>query len=260
VPRFVLTDGGWHDPDGTARAVIAGDFSPLIDKLPPRDQTWAARWRELYPKVHAALERAVANHPRSETAAMRAALDAVPVGACVQLGNSLPVRVVDHAPGAGVARTVISQRGAAGIDGLIASAAGATRAGQPVLLVLGDVSFAHDTASLLAARDACAAPLAILVIDNGGGRIFNQLPYAKVAPAATLEQHWTTPPGIVPAAIATAYGVRGVTAATPATVGAAVATALATRGPSVIHAPVAATGAQYVRRDAIALLQQPRPS
>jgi len=66
-------------------------------------------------------------------------------------------------------RTVLTQRGAAGIDGLIASAAGATRGGQPVLLVLGDVSFAHDLGGLLAARCA-STPLAILVIDNRGDR------------------------------------------------------------------------------------------
>ena len=86
---------------------------------------------------------------------MRAGIDALPAGAALQIGNSLPIRVVDQVVrGGGAPRTVLTQRGAAGIDGLIASAAGATRAGAPVLLVLGDVSFAHDLGGLLAARCA----------------------------------------------------------------------------------------------------------
>ncbi len=253
--RWVITDGAWRDPDGTARAVIAGDFGDtlayLASRIAPReDMTFPAAWRELQGRISSALDRAIATHPRSETAVMRAALDALPAGALLQIGNSLPIRVVDHVRGGGNARTVITQRGAAGIDGLIASAAGATRAGQPVLLILGDVSFAHDVGGLLAAREA-QGPLAIVVIDNGGGRIFDQLPIAKLAPAAQLEQHWHTPPALDPVAVATAFGLRAVTAAAPAAVGSAIASALATRGPTVIHAPVTATGAQDVRRDAL---------
>jgi 2-succinyl-5-enolpyruvyl-6-hydroxy-3-cyclohexene-1-carboxylate synthase len=215
--------------------------------------TFSAGWRELQGRVGGAVDRAIASHPRSETAVMRAALDALPAGAMIQIGNSLPIRVVDHVRGGGNARTVLTQRGAAGIDGLIASAAGATVAGQPVLLILGDVSFAHDIGGLLAARDA-HAPLAIVVIDNGGGRIFDQLPIARLGPAAQLQQHWHTPPALDPAAVAAAFGLRAITAPTPAAVASAIASALATRGPTVIHAPVAQTGAQDVRRDALEYL------
>ncbi len=255
LPRYVLTPGDWRDPDASANAVIAGDLADALGYVAANvsarsDRTYGGEWRELHVRISAALDRAVATHPRSETAALRAALAGVPADAIVQIGNSLPVRVIDQVPGEGVARHVITQRGAAGIDGLIASAAGATHAGQPVLLVLGDVSFAHDVGGLLAAREA-HGPLAIVVIDNGGGRIFQQLPYAKVAAAATLQHHWTTPPGIDPAAVATAFGLRAITAATPAAIGAAIACALATRGPTVIHAPVSATGANDVRRDTL---------
>ena len=256
--RWVITDGAWQDPESNARAVIAGDLGDTLAYLaarvaPREDMTFPAAWRELQGRIGGALDRAIASHPRSETAVIRAALDALPAGAVLQIGNSLPIRVVDHVRGGGSARTVITQRGAAGIDGLIASAAGATFAGQPVLLILGDVSFAHDVGGLLAAREA-QGPLAIVVIDNGGGRIFDQLPIARSAPAAQLQQHWHTPPSLDPAAVATAFGLRSVTAAAPAAVASAIASALATRGPTVIHAPVTATGAQDVRRDALEYL------
>jgi 2-succinyl-5-enolpyruvyl-6-hydroxy-3-cyclohexene-1-carboxylate synthase len=145
---------------------------------------------------------------------------------------------------------VLTQRGAAGIDGSIASAAGATCAGQPVLLVLGDVSFAHDLGGLLAAR--CArAPLAILVIDNAGGQIFAGLPFARAQPGAAFERHWITAPEVDPAAVAAALGLRATTAASPAGAAAAIAAALATPGATVIHAPVTASGAHDVRRAAL---------
>ncbi len=255
TPRWVLSDREWHDPDGSARSVIVGDLAAsiayLAERIAPRDDiSFAAAWRALDGRIAGALDRAVASHPRSETAVMRALLDAVPEGAIVQIGNSLPIRIVDHARGGGASRTVITQRGAAGIDGLVASAAGATRAGKPVVLVLGDVSFAHDLSGLLAAREAIG-PLAIVVLDNGGGRIFNGLPIARTADPAMFAEHFITAPSIDPANIAVALGARGVTAASPATVASAVKAALASVGPTVIHAPVTATGAHDVRRDAL---------
>ncbi|HWU86601.1 MAG TPA: thiamine pyrophosphate-dependent enzyme, partial [Kofleriaceae bacterium] len=180
------------------------------------------------------------------------------------IGNSLPIRVVDHV-GMG-ARTggavdlpapgVLTQRGAAGIDGLIASAAGATRAGAPVLLVLGDVSFAHDLGGLLAAR-AAAAPLAILVLDNRGGQIFAGLPVARAGLGAAFDDHWLTVPDVDPAAVATALGLRSLTAASPAAAASAITSALATPGVTVIHAPVTASGAHDVRRAALELHAPP---
>jgi 2-succinyl-5-enolpyruvyl-6-hydroxy-3-cyclohexene-1-carboxylate synthase len=189
---------------------------------------------------------------------MRSAIAAAPVGTMLQIGNSLPIRVIDLVSDLRAHR-VITQRGAAGIDGLIASAAGATRAGAPVLLVLGDVSFAHDLGGLLAARRA-SAPLAIVVVDNDGGRIFAGLPIAKSGHVAAFEQHFLTAPELDPAAVALALGARAVTAASPSAVAAAVATALARPGVTVIHAPVCATGAQDVRRDALEFIQSSNPT
>ncbi|HET9990589.1 MAG TPA: thiamine pyrophosphate-dependent enzyme, partial [Kofleriaceae bacterium] len=154
------------------------------------------------------------------------------------------IRVIDQVATGGE-RVVITQRGAAGIDGLIASATGAA-ALAPTLLVLGDVSFAHDLGSLLVARTARHA-LAILVIDNGGGRIFGGLPFARTAEPELFERHFVTRPEVDVVAVAAALGVRAVTAATPQAIARAVATAFADTGPTVIHAPVAATGARDFR-------------
>ncbi len=261
--RHVLAGHAWHDPEATARAVILGDVGDAIARLAAAvdvraDAAWPAMWATLEAEAQAAIDAALAAHPRSETATIRAAIEAVPAGATIQLGNSLPIRVIDHAGGGGPSRAVLAQRGAAGIDGLIASAAGATCGGVPVLLVLGDVSFAHDLGGLLAAR-TIAAPLAILVVDNRGGQIFAGLPVARAELGGAFDTHWLTPPGVDPAAIASALGLRAITAASPAATASAVATALATPGVTVIHAPVSVSGAHDVRRMAIELVTATAP-
>ena len=245
-----------HHPDSDAIVILRALTATLAATVPRIEaragRAWTETWAALATRAVTAIEAALAAHPESETAALRAALAALPAGATLQLGNSLPIRIVDHVPALPAPHAVITQRGAAGIDGLVSSAAGATRAGAPVLLVLGDVSFAHDVGGLLAARCA-SAPLAILVLDNGGGQIFAGLPLAGTdLPRAVFDAHWTTTPDLDPVAVATAFGARALAARTPDAVGAAVATALASPGVTVIHAPVSASGAHDVRRTAIA--------
>jgi len=256
--RWVLAGHSWHDPDSAARAVILGDIAATIDavadavatRLPVPRPCEAAAWRDAEARAARATELALERHPQSEAALLRAAIAAAPAGATIQIGNSLPIRVIDQVCCGGAARAVITQRGAAGIDGLIASAAGATCAGRPVLLVLGDVSFAHDLGGLLAARTA-RAPLAILVIDNRGGQIFAGLPFGRAQPGAVFERHWITAPEIDPAAVAAALGIRAISATSPAAAATAIAAALASPGVTLIHAPVTVSGAQDVRRTAL---------
>ena len=256
--RYVLAGHHWHDPVGDAQSVILGDAGEAIARLveilerTPFEARTPARWAEVEARAARATASAIEQHPRSETALLHAALAAMPDAAIVQVGNSLPIRVIDHACAGGAQRSVLTQRGAAGIDGLISSAAGATHAGQPVLLVLGDVSFVHDLGGLVAAR-AAAAPLAILVVDNRGGQIFSGLPVAKAELGGAFAEHWLTAPNVDPAAVANALGMRSVTAASPQAAAGAIATALAQPGVTVIHSPVSVSGAHDVRRAAIEL-------
>ncbi len=272
--RWMLAGASWRDPDSSARAVILGDIELAITMIAAaldtasgarsmlsdartaspntRDahESWLDEWRAVEQRAEHALAYALRVHPGSEGAVIHEALSALPAGALLQIGNSLPIRVVDQVGQQAARCAVITQRGAAGIDGLIASAAGATVAGKPVLLVLGDVSFAHDLGGLLAARCA-TAPLAILVIDNGGGQIFAGLPVAKADLGAGFERHWLTAPDLDPVAVATALGAHGVRASTAPAAASAIAAALATPGITVIHAPVTASGARDLRSTAI---------
>ncbi|MCH1919575.1 2-succinyl-5-enolpyruvyl-6-hydroxy-3-cyclohexene-1-carboxylic-acid synthase [Shewanella sp. A3A] len=93
------------------------------------------------------------------------------------IGNSLPVRLYDmFAPITSEPATTYTNRGASGIDGLIATSCGvAAHAGRPTTLIIGDISALHDLNSLALARQA-QAPLVLVIINNDGGSIFNILP------------------------------------------------------------------------------------
>lgn len=89
------------------------------------------------------------------------------------LGNSLGVRLVDMVCQVGTTK-VYSNRGASGIDGIIATSAGASvGSSKPVLTLLGDTSLLHDLNSLALMRHQSNI---ILVVNNDGGAIFDMLP------------------------------------------------------------------------------------
>jgi 2-succinyl-5-enolpyruvyl-6-hydroxy-3-cyclohexene-1-carboxylate synthase len=265
--QWVLDDQLWRDPESSGCSVVIGELADTctrVDELlrarPHADradrEAFAAAWRVAEQHAAGATDRAMAEHPGNEVAIVEAALAAVPPDSIVQLGNSLPIRVIDHGRASDQSHTVIAQRGAAGIDGMIASAAGATRAGRPVLAIIGDVSFAHDLAALVAAREA-SAPLAILVIDNAGGRIFEGLPIARARLGAAFERCFLTPPSIDVCAVAEALGARTIRAGSPRATRDAVADALTNKTApwvTVIHAPVTPSGAHDVRRHALELV------
>ncbi len=270
--RFVIAEAGWPDGDSSADAVLIGDVADTLARitaaLPPHDQlapatrqrraAYASAWRAADRAAAIAIDAAAAAVPgplAAEHAAVRAAIAAVPDGGQLVLGNSLTIRVADEIADGGRDLTVLTQRGAAGIDGLIAGAAGAASHGVPTVVVLGDVSFAHDVGALACTR---GLPLAIVVIDNGGGRIFDRLPVAAAGlPAAAFERLWLTPPALDPAAAARAFGLAAATVRSPDELGAAIARGLGGDGPIVIHVPVAPHSAATVRSAALAALVSP---
>jgi 2-succinyl-5-enolpyruvyl-6-hydroxy-3-cyclohexene-1-carboxylate synthase len=91
------------------------------------------------------------------------------------IGNSLIIRLVDMVASLRGNR-VFTNRGASGIDGLVATAAGAQRMTRsPLLLLIGDTSLLYDINSLALLRQT-QEPVVVLVTNNDGGAIFDLLP------------------------------------------------------------------------------------
>ena len=94
-------------------------------------------------------------------------------------------------------------------------------------------------------------PLTIVVVDNRGGHIFDDLPLAAagVEPALYAEL-WLTAPAIDPVAVAAGFGVAALPVRKPDDLRAG-------PGPRLIHAVVAADGARTTRARALAHLAAP---
>ena len=233
VPQVVVdAEGGWLDPGRTAARRIVADPSALLEALADRvahgregpatrgagspgpgadnDErgSWLRRWLDADRVARRAIDEAL--DESEETFEGRVARDlvaALPDGATLLVGSSMPVRDVDAfaAPRDGV--RLLANRGASGIDGLVATALGAAACAEgPTVALLGDLAFLHDAGSVLgAARGERGAVL--VVCDNDGGGIFSFLPHARL-PAERFETLFATPHGLDLADLAAAAGLR----------------------------------------------------
>jgi len=93
------------------------------------------------------------------------------------IGNSLIVRLFDMFAHFN-SREVYSNRGASGIDGIVATAVGVqTVTEKPLILFMGDTSLLYDLNSMaLLTKISC--PFVLVVVNNDGGAIFDLLPVA----------------------------------------------------------------------------------
>ncbi len=96
--------------------------------------------------------------------------------ATLMLSNSLIVRDVDRVPVTTSPEKVISNRGASGIDGITSTALGVADAADQTTLITGDLAFLHDISALHSVHTG-NRNLHIVIINNGGGRIFRMLPF-----------------------------------------------------------------------------------
>jgi 2-succinyl-5-enolpyruvyl-6-hydroxy-3-cyclohexene-1-carboxylate synthase len=187
--EHVLVDpAGWPDPSHLANECIQAlpmlfcqaVADALADGQPPLDITWVRQWQEANRAAQSALSSALA--AISEIAEPRLFFELaqlLPEGATLFVGNSMPVRDLDSFfPATTRALRIVANRGVNGIDGVVSTALGiAAVSPEPVVLVIGDLSFYHDMNGLLAARRH-ALRATIVLLNNDGGGIFSFLPQA----------------------------------------------------------------------------------
>jgi len=95
------------------------------------------------------------------------------------LASSMSIRLMDMYAAPGSRVLTAANRGASGIDGTIASAAGfADGTGRRTVLLIGDLALLHDLNSL-SLLNKNSQPVTIIVLNNNGGGIFDFLPVAK---------------------------------------------------------------------------------
>lgn len=188
----------WADPARSAAKVVLGDPAASLAVLTAaarRAGLKAAPWDaldRLDAAARAALDQLEA--PPAEAALVRVVAGAAGGMTPVFVANSLVVRDFDSFLAAGAPPLALyANRGVSGIDGNLSTAAGiAAGSGRAVCAVLGDLALFHDLNALSLMRQV---PVVAVVVNNGGGAIFGQLPQAGLPEFQAL---WLTPPALAP--------------------------------------------------------------
>ncbi|HJB09752.1 MAG TPA: 2-succinyl-5-enolpyruvyl-6-hydroxy-3-cyclohexene-1-carboxylic-acid synthase [Candidatus Brachybacterium merdavium] len=225
----IVVDPGadWTDAARRAQLVV-----PAADgRGAPAPARWLEAWREAAQRVSRA-----AGEPSWQQRAALAVWQATTAGDILVLGSSSLVRDLEQRAGSTPGR-VIANRGLAGIDGTTSVAGGIalahtrerartgrdsrddpTASGQDsrppssgqrtagrVRALMGDLTALHDLTGLIIGPDEQTPELDLVVVDDGGGRIFAGLEHAA-APPELLRRFFTTPHGTDLAAAAAALG------------------------------------------------------
>jgi 2-succinyl-5-enolpyruvyl-6-hydroxy-3-cyclohexene-1-carboxylate synthase len=175
VPVTHYTDVPFRGmPRGELHAI---DTLPLFPRRVNRDEAFFAEDR----MQAAALGEILDAEPESELAMFRALSRSLPAEARVYLGNSLPIREWDlAAERAPKGFEYEANRGANGIDGQLSTFFGWCAPDRENVCVVGDLTAIYDLGAPWIASQLEGIRLRVVVVNNGGGRIFARVPSLRV--------------------------------------------------------------------------------
>jgi 2-succinyl-5-enolpyruvyl-6-hydroxy-3-cyclohexene-1-carboxylate synthase len=189
---------GWREAEFTATDLVVAEPSRLAARLSRLvsggrpDADWRDRWTDAEATHWSVVEEAEAFF---EGRILADVAELAPEPSTLFLSNSMPVRDADRfAKPSEAARTVLGNRGASGIDGIVSTALGAGSATTDHLtLVTGDLAYYHDMNGLLA-LERCGVDATVVLVNNDGGGIFHLLPIEAFDPPFTGQ--FRTPHGL----------------------------------------------------------------
>lgn len=127
-------------------------------------------------KLQEKLEILLEQEPKSEAGLFRRLSEKIPRSALTYVGNSLPIREWDLAATYdGGCRVIEANRGVNGIDGQVSTFLGLARDVTANWCVIGDLTALYDLSGPWAAGQRKLGATCIVVVNNGGGKIFNRI-------------------------------------------------------------------------------------
>ncbi|MYH08051.1 MAG: hypothetical protein F4146_05840 [Rhodothermaceae bacterium] len=168
-PHHVLTD--------RIQSKITGFCSYLLGEV-PQDKSYAA-WTETWMRANTLARRTLVSlidHKLSEPSVAWMLSRLADHTNWIFGASSMPIRDLQAFLERDTSPRIFANRGASGIDGTLATAAGIARgqSGSGTVL-LGDLAMLHDLNSLALLKDC---EITVVVVNNNGGGIFNMLPIA----------------------------------------------------------------------------------
>lgn len=157
---------------------------------------WLKSWQRAESDVSDLLEKHISSaNELNEPGISYQLSKLIPTDHSLMLANSMPIREMDMFAASGsFVGNIIANRGASGIDGLLATAAGYVYgSGKPLTMLAGDLAVLHDLNSL-ALLAQTPQPVILIIINNNGGGIFNFLPIA--GESDVFETFFGTPHGL----------------------------------------------------------------
>ncbi len=197
-------EGDWYEPSRIAGTILRADLGPTLEALATGlEGSGSTAYLDLW------LELQAKSEPTGPAALLhRAVAASAGDGTIIYTASSLAIREQEaFLPTGPTDLLFLANRGANGIDGLVGSAAGASvGSGREVILVTGDLGLIHDMSSLpLTARPG--ATVKVVVVNDGGGRIFETLPAAEVLSADELDRLMVAPSEVSLEGLAGAAGL-----------------------------------------------------
>jgi 2-succinyl-5-enolpyruvyl-6-hydroxy-3-cyclohexene-1-carboxylate synthase len=243
APMVIVADdrAAAYRPDPTRNATM---FVSVVPEPPTAfelyDDSWLDAWLAADARADTAITKRLDEGPTlTGPDVARTLWDVLDSSALLLAASSWPVRHLEsfaRVRDADEAPLVIGNRGASGIDGLLATAWGAalahqtprtaihidedgvaevvTATGGTAYALVGDLAFLHDHNGLLVGDDEPRPDLVIVVVDNDGGGIFGQL---EQSGTPHFERIFGTPLGLDLEKVAAAVAVDHVITVTDVT-------------------------------------------
>lgn len=202
--QLIIDDGnGWRDPTLSAVTMIHTDPYDFCQQLSSHikgtktneNAAWLHSWLKINAISKQAILSTITENDLFEGQVILETIALLPDDAVLFVGNSMPIRDLDtFLLNRDQSLTTLANRGVNGIDGVTSSALGVSTQSEPLVLIIGDLSFYHDLNGLLTAK-LYDLNITIIVLNNDGGGIFSFLPQAENK-NAHFEQLFGTPIGL----------------------------------------------------------------
>jgi 2-succinyl-5-enolpyruvyl-6-hydroxy-3-cyclohexene-1-carboxylate synthase len=194
--------GSWNEPTRTAELIVRAEPEEMLRLIEERiepsvSQAYLSAWQSADRNEVAATELETDDAGLTAGEVHRALARSCDEDEIVYTASSMAIRDQETSlRGSDPDIRFLANRGANGIDGLIASGLGAAAAtGRPTTIITGDLGFQHDIGSLALAA-SLDSPVRIVVLQNGGGAIFSKLAQKDHMAPDEFEALMTTPEGM----------------------------------------------------------------